>query len=244
MARRIDEVAAGIYRLSEFEPTYGISFNQFLIVDERPALIHTGTVPMYDSVRKAVEQLIDPAKLAYIVIPHFEADECGGMTRFISKARRAELLCSEMGAAINLGGWEYCGPFRGMRDGSKVELGTHKLRFIETPHVHHWDSMMVIEETTQSLFPADLFIQPGEQPATITQDLGTEMCTVYRGAGIFGGDKPVLQCVDRIEKFKPQLIHPMHGGSMNAETLMRYIHALRTQPFTYEGMVLGRMLPT
>jgi hypothetical protein len=70
------------------------------------------------------------------------------------------------------------------------------------------------------------------------------MCALYRGAGIFGGDKPVLQCVDRIEKFKTQLIHPMHGGSMNAETLTRYIHALRTQPFTYEGMVLGRMLPT
>src|SRR3954468_5996053 len=231
MPRRIDEVAAGIYRLSEFEPTYGISFNQFLIVDERPALIHTGTVPMYDSVRKAVEQLIDPATLAYIVIPHFEADECGGMNRFISKARRAELLCSEMGAAINLGGWEFCGPFRGMRDGATVELGTHNLRFIETPHVHHWDSMMVIEETTQSLFPADLFIQPGEQPGIIEQNLGGEMCHLYRESGIFGGDKPVLQTVNRIEKLALAWVHPMHGGSMTGETLASYIDALRTQPF-------------
>jgi flavorubredoxin len=31
-----------------------------------------------------------------------------------------------------------------------------------TPHVHHWDSMIVFEETTKSLFPSDLFIQPGD----------------------------------------------------------------------------------
>ena len=98
-----------------------------------------------------------------------------------------ELICSELGAALNLSGWEYVGPYKGMRDGSTLELGRHKLKFIETPHVHHWDSMMVIEETTGSLFPADLFIQPGEQPAIITQDLGKEMCELYRGAGIFGG---------------------------------------------------------
>lgn len=244
MGSRIDEVASGIFRISEFGPDYGISFNQFLIVDDRPALIHTGTVPMYERVRAAVAQLIDPARLAYIVIPHFEADECGGMTRFIQQAPKAELLCSEMGAAINLSGWEYCGPFRGMRDGSTVELGAHKLRFIETPHVHHWDSMMVMEETTGSLFPADLFIQPGEQPPIITQDLGKEMCALYRGAGIFGAEKPVFQCVDRIERFNPKLIHPMHGGSMSDQTLPRFIQAIRTEPFTYDGMLLGRMLPT
>lgn len=242
--RKVDQVADGIYRLSEFGPEYGISFNQFLIDDDKPALIHTGTVPMYDSVYKAVAQIMNPARLAYIVIPHFEADECGGMGRFIKQATNAELICSELGAALNLSGWEYVGPFQGMRDGSTLDLGRHKLKFIETPHVHHWDSMMVIEETTQSLFPADLFIQPGEQPATITQDLGKEMCELYRGAGIFGGDKPVLSCVDRIEKFAPRLVHPMHGGSMSGETLARYIHALRTQPFVYEGTVLGRMLPT
>jgi flavorubredoxin len=242
--RHVDQVADGIYRLGEFWPEYGISMNQFLIVDDRPALIHTGTVPMYESVRNAVSKLIDPKKLEFIVIPHFEADECGGMSRFIREAPKAELLCSEMGAALNLSGWEYCGPFRGMRDGSMVELGKHTLRFIETPHVHHWDSMMVIEETTGSLFPADLFIQPGEQPAVITQNLGEEMCALYRGAGIFGGDKPVLQVVDRIEKTAPKLVHPMHGGSMDAQTLAHLIRALRTKPFVYEGVLLGRKLMT
>src|SRR4051812_27950114 len=240
----IDEITDGIFRIGEFWPEHGITINQFLIVDERPTLIHTGTHPMYDGVRRAVSQVIDPARLAYVVVPHFEADECGGIGHFVKEAPRSELLCSEMGAAINLSGWDYAGPFRGMRDGTVVELGRRRLRFLETPHVHHWDSMMVYEETSGTLFPADLFIQPGEQPSVVSEDLGREMCTLYREVGIFGGDKPVLQTASRIEKMAPRWAHPMHGGSMTGATLSHYIHALRTQPFAYEGKVLGRMLPT
>jgi flavorubredoxin len=238
----INEITPGIFRFAEFWPEYGITINQFLLVDERPALIHTGTHPMYEGVRRAVSQIIDPAKLAYVVVPHFEADECGGIGRFVKEAPKSELLCSEVGAGINLSGWDFAGPYRGMRDGTVVELGKHRLRFLETPHVHHWDSMMVYEETTGSLFPADLFIQPGEQPAVVREDLGKAMCDLYRGAGIFGGEKPVLQCVDRIEKLKPNWVFPMHGGAMNAETFPKYTSALRKHPFVYEGMLLGRQV--
>jgi flavorubredoxin len=242
--RRIDQVTDGIYRINAFEPQYGISFSQFLIMDERPALIHTGTHPWYEDVRKAVAELVDPANLAYVVVPHFEADECGGMGRFVKEAPKSVLACSEVGAGINLSAWDYAGPIQGMRDGSVIELGRHRLRFIETPHVHHWDSMMVYEETTRSLFPADLFIQPAEQPPVVTEDLGPAMCALYREAGIFGGDRPVLQAVDRIERLRPAWVHPMHGGSIPGPSLAKYIHALRTLPFAYEGKVFGRMLPT
>src|SRR5687767_1396211 len=100
--KQINEIVKGIYRISEFWPEHGITINQFLIMDERPALIHTGTHPMYDGVRNAVAELIDPTKLAYVICPHFEADECGGMGRFVREAPQALLVCSEIGAAINL----------------------------------------------------------------------------------------------------------------------------------------------
>ena len=59
-----------------------------------------------------------------------------------------------------------------------------------TPHVHHWDSMMVFEETTKSLFPSDLFIQPGDNKPVISDDLAMGMINLYRGAGIFAGEGP------------------------------------------------------
>ena len=63
MSFRIDPVLNDIYRISTFSPEIGITFNQFLIVDEQPALIHTGTFPMYEGVRRAIEQVMDPAKV-------------------------------------------------------------------------------------------------------------------------------------------------------------------------------------
>ena len=50
-------------RISSFAPTPDMSFNQFLIADEHPALIHTGMYPMYEDVRQAVAEILDPTRL-------------------------------------------------------------------------------------------------------------------------------------------------------------------------------------
>jgi flavorubredoxin len=186
MITRIDQVAHKIYRISSMIPGEFISFNQFLIDDERPTLIHTGMHPMYEAVRKAVGQVLDPARLAYVVVPHFESDECGGMGRFVQGSPDAVLACSETGVMINLGTWDYAGPVKGYRDGDVIDLGEKKLRFLETPHVHHWDSAMVYEETTGSLFPADLFIQPGEQPPVVRENRGRDVRPLSGGGNFCG----------------------------------------------------------
>ena len=240
---RVDHLAGGIYRISTYAPAKRISFNQFLIQDEKPALIHTGTFPMYEDIRAAVAQVLDPSRLRYIIVPHFEADECGGMGRFVAEAAQAVLACSAVGWRVNLQQWDYTGTIQGVQDGDVLDLGQHRLRFWETPHVHHWDSMMVVEDTTGSLFPSDLFIQPDDQPPVVQDDLGTDMCRWYRSAGLFGGAEPVLRVVDRVERLAPSWVHPMHGGSLGSETLPRYLSALRSQPFTFDGRLFGRQLP-
>jgi hypothetical protein len=45
---QINQIAEGISRISSFSPTVGISFNQFLLDDEHPTLLHTGTYPLYE----------------------------------------------------------------------------------------------------------------------------------------------------------------------------------------------------
>jgi flavorubredoxin len=240
---RTDELVDGIYRISttlQYEDGLVFQFNQFLIDDERPALIHTGMHQMYDEVRDAVAEVLDPAKLAYVALLHFEADECGGMYRFVEGAPDSTLACSDLSAALNLSGWKYEGRVAGHRDGDVVDLGRHKLRFLETPHVHHWDSMMLFDETTKSLFPSDLFIQPGDQPPTVTENLGSEMCGYYREIGIFAHEEPVREVVDRIEQLDPEWIHGMHGGSLRRDTVPDFTRALREESFAYQGKLLGR----
>jgi flavorubredoxin len=240
---QVDEIVDGVYRICTVPPgEYPVGFNQFLIDDDLPTLVHTGFYDSYDAVRDAVAEVLDPRRLAYVVLGHFESDECGGMSRFLAEAPAAVLVASELGAGVNLAHWDYTGPVKGMRDGEVLELGRHRLHFLETPHVHHWDSMMVFEERTGSLFPADLFIQPGDQPAVISEDLTELMLETYRAIGIFAHEQPVRQVVERVERLHPEWIHPMHGGSFTSALAPRFYRALREEPFGYRGMLLGREL--
>ena len=70
-------------------------------------------------------------------------------------------------------------------DNDILKTGKKHFKFIMTPHVHHWDSMMIVEENTKSLFTSDLFIQPGENKPIIAEDLSKSMINLYSAAGIF-----------------------------------------------------------
>jgi flavorubredoxin len=244
MDTRIDHITGGIYRISTWAEPFGITFNQFLIDDERPALIHTGEWNAYDSIRKAIAQVLDPARLAFVGLLHWEGDENGGMDRFMADAKEAQLVGSALSIALNARGFGVMERVHGFTDGETLDLGRHKLRFLETPHVHHWDSMMVVEETTGSLFPSDLFLQPGDQPPVVSENLADSMCAVYRAVGIFAHEDPVRRVVDRIEALQPKWIHAMHGGTLTARALPAYVRALREQDFAFEGKLLGREIRT
>ena len=90
----ICEIKDGIYRISGFAGDYGITFNQFLIDDDQPTLIHTGPFVMYDKIEEKIKEVIPLEKLTYVAFLHFESDEWGGM-EFL-KAPKAKLLCSDL----------------------------------------------------------------------------------------------------------------------------------------------------
>jgi flavorubredoxin len=242
METRIDHITGGIYRISTMTDAYGITFNQFLIDDERPALIHTGEYGVYENVRRAISEVLDPKRLAYVALLHWEGDENGGMDRFLADAPDAELVGSALSIQLNARGFGVDERVRGFQDGERLELGRHTLRFLETPHVHHWDSMMVFEESTQSLFPADLYLQPGDQPPVVTENLSQAMLEVYRAVGIFAHEDPVRAVVDRLEELDPAWVHAMHGGTLTRASVAPFNQALREHEFGYRGMLLGREL--
>src|SRR5215468_11270492 len=90
--------------------------------------------------------------------------------------------------------------------------GKRNLMFVMTPHVHHWDSMMIFESTTKSLFPSDLFIEPGINKPVVSDDLSEQMLALYRATGIFASEQPVRNTVKRLIKLSPSMVYPMHGS--------------------------------
>src|ERR687888_855780 len=238
---KISEINDGIYRIAGFVDTFGITFNQFLVDDEQPILIHTGPIGMYKKIEEKVKEVIPLQKLAYAAFLHFESDEWGGM-EFL-ESTDAKLVCSDLSSKLNLTGW-YNVPIDHISfwDNETLKTGKRILRFIMTPHVHHWDSMMIFEDTTKSLFPSDLFLQPGTNKPVVSKDLSEAMIAGYREVGIFASEEPVRQTTKRLVKLSPNMVFPQHGSCIDNSMFSKYTDAIMKNNFAYSGMLLGQKL--
>jgi flavorubredoxin len=157
----------------------------------------------------------------------------------------ARLVCSDLSSTLNLTGW-YNVPSDHISfwDNETLKTGKRQFRFIMTPHVHHWDSMMIFEETTKSLFPSDLFIQPGNNKPVISDDLSDSMINLYKGVGIFSSETPVRRTTKRLIDLSPNMVYPMHGSCIEKSMFSKYTDALIKNDFAYSGVLLGRTLET
>jgi flavorubredoxin len=196
---------------------------------------------MFSKIEEKVKEVIDLDKLAYVAFLHFESDEWGGI-EFL-KSPKAKLVCSDLSSKLNLTGW-YNVPSDHISfwDNEILKTGKRVFRFIMTPHVHHWDSMMIFEETTKSLFPSDLFIQPGNDKPIISDDRSDTMIQLYRAIGIFGSEEPVRQTTRRLVKLEPKIIFPMHGSCIDASVFPSYTDSIMKNQFSYSGNILGQQV--
>jgi len=162
MDTRIDEVADRIYRFSTYVPDIGptgFTFNQYLIVDDEPLLFHTGLHHMFPAVTDAIASLTPLDGLRWITFGHLEADESGSMNELLEVAPRAEVAHGVMGCMVSLNDLATRPPVM-LADGQVIELGAHRVRHIDTPHVPHgWEARVLFEESTDTLLCGDLFTQ-------------------------------------------------------------------------------------
>ena len=196
---------------------------------------------MYPKIEEKVKEVIPLEKLEYVAFLHFESDEWGGM-KFL-KSPKARLVCSDLSSKLNLTGW-YNMPvdYISFWDGEVLKTGKKSLRFIMTPHVHHWDSMMIFEENTKSLFTSDLFMQPGFNKPVLSDDLSEAMIGLYRAVGIFASEKPVRETTRRLAGLQPKVVFPMHGSCIDSSMFGKYTDAILKNDFAYTNMLLGRKM--
>ncbi|HTN99586.1 MAG TPA: MBL fold metallo-hydrolase [Microthrixaceae bacterium] len=174
MTTRIDEIAEDTFRFSTFVPDIGptgFTFNQFLIRDDESLLFHTGHRQMFPLVSEAIASLIPIEQLRWITFGHLEADECGAMNELLAAAPNSEIAHGIMGCMVSLNDMADRPPVP-LADGQVLELGKHRVRHIDTPHVPHgWDARLLFDETTNTLFCGDLLTQLGDGPALIESDI-------------------------------------------------------------------------
>ena len=221
MQTQIDEIAAGIYRLSthvaEVAPPAGFTFNQFLILGDEPLLFHCGMRGLFPLVSEAVGKIMPVDRLRWVSFGHVEADECGSMNQWLAAAPRAEVAHGMTACMVSLNDLADRKP-RGLADGEVIDLGGKRVRYIDTPHVPHgWEAGVLYEETTGTLLCGDLFTHVGGgtaltetevlSPAIAAEEMFQATCLAPRTAEI----------LRRLADLEPSTLAVMHGASYRGD---------------------------
>jgi flavorubredoxin len=219
---RIDEIANGIYRISTAVPPSvipgGFTFNQYLIADDSPLLYHTGPRKMFPLVRAAIASVIPVESLRYIGFSHYESDECGSLNEFLEQAPKAEPLCSNIAKMVSVDDIA-SRPARALSDGEELSLGSHIVRWIDTPHLPHaWECGHLFETSTKTLFCGDLFTQGGHahEPLT-TQDILETSEAMRSGLDYFSQTRQVRELTEKLAATSPRVLACMHGAAWQGD---------------------------
>lgn len=223
MASTVTEIAPDTFRISTFNPDFGIQFNQFVIRDDEPFLMHTGLKRMFPATLAAVRTILDPAALRWIGFSHFESDECGALNEWLAVAPRAQALCSFVGAMVTVNDFADRAA-RPLADDEVVPIGRHRLRFLATPHLPHgWDAGFFFDDAERTLFCSDLFFQPGEaEPLIEAGVVERARAAIVAGmAGPLAHDVPYTADTDRtlrrLAALEPRTLAVMHGSSFRGD---------------------------
>jgi flavorubredoxin len=223
MDSNVTEVAPDVYRISTFHPEQQIQFNQYLIKDDEPFLMHTGFRRMFDVTREAVASIMDPSKLRWFGFSHFESDECGALNEWLQVAPAGQPVCGVVGAMVMIGDFADRPP-RPLNDGEVLETGSRRLRFLATPHVPHgWDAGLFFEETDRTLLCSDLFFHPGNpEPLTESDVVGRARDSIIEGmSGPLAKDMAYTpytdQTLQRLADLQPKTLALMHGSTFRGD---------------------------
>ncbi len=195
----------------------GVSYNAYLVDGEKKALIDLAKGFKTEEFLGHIAEVVDPARLDYIVVNHTEPDHTGilGVLRRI--APQAAILGTAKALEMLRNFYHIDGTMRAVEDGETLSLGSHTLQFVHTPFVHWPETMMTYETSQQVLFSCDGFGGYGALQGAIFDDQCSNPAFYEQEALryyvniVASFSRPVLKAIDRLSSVPVQVIAPSHG---------------------------------
>jgi flavorubredoxin len=217
---RVDEVGAGIYRISTRLDVIpgGFTFNSFLIDDDEPLLFHTGYKSVFAATAAGIETVMPLERLRWIGGSHFESDEFGALNLLLEAAPQATAFGTEIGVLTSLNDFG-ARPARGLADGEEFSIGGRKMQWFYTPHVPHgWDCGVLFDSTTKTLLCGDLFTQAGGDPPPVTESEVLTASEAMRGMmDYYAHARDTTAILEKLAGAGPEMLACMHGSSYRGD---------------------------
>jgi len=195
----------------------GVSYNSFLVMDEKRAVIDLAKSIKADEYFAQLEEITDIAKIDYIVINHMEPDHTGLLRLLRQIAPQAEILGSAKTKDMLAGFFSLTDRVRVVGDGDTLSLGKRTLKFFSTPFVHWPETIMTYETTQRILFSCDAFGGYGALKGGIFDDECGELdfyekeALRYYANIVANYSSRVLEAIAKLAGVPVDIVAPSHG---------------------------------
>ncbi len=195
----------------------GTTYNAYLIVDDKVALVDTVMPGLQDEMFRHIAEIIDPARIDYLIANHGELDHSGALPEVLARAPGATLVSSKR-SVDSLGkyfrdGWKW----QQVGSGDTLSLGSTTLAFLEAPMLHWPDSMFTYIPEHRLLLPNDAFGQHFASAQRFTDEVDQTVlwdeARKYFGNILTPFSSLILRKVEEVQKLGLQIdtIAPSHG---------------------------------
>ncbi len=193
----------------------GISYNSYLIIDDKTVLFD-GVKNLYsEAFVKEVKKLLGGRSLDYYVVHHGEPDHSGSFPNIINEFPDVNVLTTEIGVKIIENLYDVNFKYLAVSDGYELSLGSRTLKFIHTPWLHWPDTFMTYLINDKVLFSCDAF---GSYGALIRgywdrdyEDVILNLMKRYFANIVSLYRSQIPKAVDKLSKYEFEVIAPSHG---------------------------------
>ena len=194
----------------------GISYNSYLIIDEKIAIMDTVDINFKDEFLNKIEKELNGKKPDYLVVNHMEPDHSASILaltlkykdiKVVGNAKTFQMLKQFFpGITVN----EYV-----VKENDILDLGNHKLQFVFAPMVHWPEVMMSYDSYDKCLYSADAFGKFGALDFDDPEGWACEARRYYFGiVGKYG--LPVQNTLKKLADKEINIIRPLHGPTLDS----------------------------
>lgn len=195
---------------------YGVSYNSYLIVDEKTVLVDTVDICYSDIFLKKIEDALNGRTLDYLIVNHMEPDHAGCIRLLRQQYPNVQIVGNKQTFGMLEGFHGITTGLYEVKEGDTLSTGSHQLSFYMAPMVHWPEVMVTYDAVSKILFSADAFGTFGTlDGGVIDTDMNVEhyweeMIRYYSNiVGKYGN--PVQRALQKLSALDIQTICSTHG---------------------------------
>lgn len=217
----VDDTDIDLFESQYLVPN-GVSYNSYLILDEKVAVMDTVDLRKCDEWLDNLEKALEGRTPDYLIVQHLEPDHAGSIAKVLARYPQMQVVASDKAVKMMPQFFfdvELEGRISGVKEGDTLALGSHTLHFTMAPMVHWPEVMVTYESSEKVLFSADGF---GKFGALSCSEEWTDEARRYyiNICGKYGA--PVQALLKKASQLDIATICPLHGPVLT-ENLGYYI---------------------